>query len=292
MPSAAHEALVAAIGEQPELLALLLEKLSGRQPPLPISAVDSTIRFADPLEVRPDLVMRCADGSWLLLEVQSSTDSDKPRRWLLAMAAMLNQTGQPGDLVIITHAPRVATWIEHHTMVHGPLGSALAIAPIVLLIAGPAVELLLDETRPELAFLAAWAMQGRRGRAAIEVVVRAFRITAMLEGALRERRQRGIMNVLSEDMLNNLRNLQMRHEVPDRPGVREVVEYLNSQFAEAEARGEARGEAKAVLVVLDARGIGLTEEERGRIGTATDASVLRTWLVRAATVRSSRELFE
>lgn len=92
----------------------------------------------------------------------------------------------------------------------------------------------------------------------------------------------------------------MRHEDPDRPEVREVLELLDAQWAQAEARGEARGKARgeargqamSVLVLLDARGISPTEAERACIETPTDASALRTWLVRAANARSSRELFE
>ena len=61
MPSAAHEVLVAALGDRPELVASVLETLVGRRPGVPLVRVDSTLRFVDPEEVRPDLVLRFLD---------------------------------------------------------------------------------------------------------------------------------------------------------------------------------------------------------------------------------------
>ena len=57
MPSPAHEVIVDALGERPALLALLIHKILGRPPPLSLETVDSTVRVADPEEVRPDIVL-------------------------------------------------------------------------------------------------------------------------------------------------------------------------------------------------------------------------------------------
>jgi predicted transposase/invertase (TIGR01784 family) len=64
--------------------------------------------------------------------------------------------------------------------------------------------------------------------------------------------------------------------------------------AEGEARGRAEGEARglaaAILAVLSVRQLAVNEEQRARISTCTDLTLLNQWLVRAATVNDASEL--
>jgi hypothetical protein len=195
--------------------------------------------------------------------------------------------------VVITHERRVAAWVEGHGDVRGPLGSGVAVMPIVVLISGDDVEALLDEAQPELAFLAAWAMQRRHGRVAMDVVLRALTISRMLEGDLRERRRRGILSVLSEDMRNNLRRAaaMQQGEVSRQAELDDLLAALDAREDRAVAQGEASGQAKSVLIVLDARSVSLTKKQRARIAACTDPETLRTWLVRAVSAGSANELF-
>ncbi|MFI6518270.1 hypothetical protein ACIBF1_22125 [Spirillospora sp. NPDC050679] len=57
-------------------------------------------------------------------------------------------------------------------------------------------------------------------------------------------------------------------------------------------RGEVQGEAKALLVVLSARGLEASPQERERISSCTDLEQLEAWLARAASVESVAELFD
>jgi hypothetical protein len=57
------------------------------------------------------------------------------------------------------------------------------------------------------------------------------------------------------------------------------------------AEGEARGEAKAVLRLLEARGLTLTQEQRDRVTSCTDAAQLDLWLDRAITASTDAEVF-
>ncbi|MFC7728261.1 hypothetical protein [Actinomadura keratinilytica] len=57
------------------------------------------------------------------------------------------------------------------------------------------------------------------------------------------------------------------------------------------AEGKAEGEAKSVLLILEARGIKATQEQRQRVLDCTDLDQLETWVRRAATVSSADELF-
>src|SRR5262245_45682419 len=145
MPSPAHEVVVFALGERPQVLAVLVQKLLGRTLPLPLAKVDSTVRFADPEEIRPDIVLDTEGGGWVLVEVQHEDDDDKGRRWLLAAAVLNDRTRTMGDVVVIAFRPSVARWARRVAQVRGPLGTLSTLRPVVLLLAGPALDSLLDD---------------------------------------------------------------------------------------------------------------------------------------------------
>jgi hypothetical protein len=57
------------------------------------------------------------------------------------------------------------------------------------------------------------------------------------------------------------------------------------------ARGKAEGEAKAILVLLKARGIPITAHARDRVRACTDSRQLELWIERAATIDRIDDLF-
>lgn len=67
-------------------------------------------------------------------------------------------------------------------------------------------------------------------------------------------------------------------------------ELFREIHARARAEGEALGEAKAVLTVLDARGIAVPPEVRDQILACTDLAQLDTWLRRAGTATTSDDV--
>ena len=66
--------------------------------------------------------------------------------------------------------------------------------------------------------------------------------------------------------------------------------YLKGE-AVGEARGEARGEAKAVLGVLEARGLVPTDQQRQLVLACADLEQLNTWVRKAVTLVDVEELF-
>jgi hypothetical protein len=56
-------------------------------------------------------------------------------------------------------------------------------------------------------------------------------------------------------------------------------------------RGAATAEAKAVLLVLERRGVAISDEQRTRVVACTELAVLEGWLDRAITAASADELF-
>lgn len=59
---------------------------------------------------------------------------------------------------------------------------------------------------------------------------------------------------------------------------------------EGEFVGELRGEAKALLLVLRSRGLGIPVEVEKRITECSDPAVLASWLSRVATVGEAADL--
>ena len=67
-------------------------------------------------------------------------------------------------------------------------------------------------------------------------------------------------------------------------------EFARRYFSEGEAQGDARGEAKAVLAILDARGIAVPDAIHARISGCADLDKLDTWIRRAATADKIQDL--
>jgi hypothetical protein len=69
-------------------------------------------------------------------------------------------------------------------------------------------------------------------------------------------------------------------------------EYAESLLAEGETRGKAEGEARALLKVLEARGIAVSDQVREHVMACQDIAVLDAWLGRALVIESAERLFD
>jgi len=156
---------VGVLSQRPELLDLLLRALGHPGLSQPLEARDSTLRVANPLEVRPDVVLlgEGERGAWMIVEVQLARDDDKRRRWLSAAAMLLDARGAMGDLAVITHDASVAAWASEVARDIGPNGTQLVLAPVVVTLTLAEAHRLLTSERGELAMFAAWAVHDQRG---------------------------------------------------------------------------------------------------------------------------------
>ncbi|MGK3990953.1 hypothetical protein WME99_48350 [Sorangium sp. So ce136] len=299
MPSTPHEVLIVALREQPGLLGALVSRLTGVQLPRSLKPADATLRFVKPADLRLDLVLQGGRRRWVLVELQRSVDPAKRRRWPLAASLLFSQTGALGDVIIITARRAVARWAERVACVRTLLGTTLQLKPVVLHLGAAESKALLDERRPELALFAAWAMQHRHGPAARAVVERAFELTERLPRALRRAQQRAILSVLSERMLELLREASMNPDkIPETPAARKLRLFLEAQGrkkgraegrAEGEAKGRAEGRQEALITLLRARGLAPSPDDEARIRGCADAAKLDRWIARAATATTVRE---
>ncbi|MEV6743247.1 hypothetical protein ACIOZL_12390 [Streptomyces sp. NPDC087769] len=62
-------------------------------------------------------------------------------------------------------------------------------------------------------------------------------------------------------------------------------------FEKIRNEGRVEGLAEVLLIVLDARGIAVTDGIREQIDTCYDLPLLRHWLTRAATATTAEEVF-
>lgn len=246
----------------------------------------------DPAEVRLDLALAAVhERSWVLVEVQLDEDEVKARKWTLAVAAVWNERGVPGDLVVITADRAVAAWARSVGTMAGPSGTSLMLRPVVVQLTGDVAEMFLDSARPELAFFAAWTVHDRYGPGAQAIVERATDLIETLpDEALRRSLLRHILGMLHEKLLRHVREVSMdSQKIPVSPALQRLFEEFKSMDGE---RHEARGEAKMLIKILAARGVSLDEDARARILECTDTAELERWAERAANATSIEQVFD
>ena len=297
MPSPAHEVPIQLIHDHPALLAALLEKIAGHAPIGDLVPVDANLRFADPAEVRPDLVFHGQSPPWLLFELQNRIDDDKAKRWIVATAVKLAATGVMGEFVILTSSRRVASWAKKIAHVRGTFGSRLGLTPIVLPIVGKTIDALLDGDHPELAFFAAWAVRARRGPEARDVIGRAVELTERFpEEPLRDAAARAILAVLREPMLAYLREIAMNtDQLPETRAARRFRMFFEERgkaegIVEGKREGVVETKRDAIFTILEARAIAISEAERATIAACADPALLDAWLVKAATATTATDV--
>jgi hypothetical protein len=293
MASPTHEIAVARLSRDPSLLPLLARTL-GKPPPGKLRVVDSTVRFVDPAEVRPDLLLaRGKRGPWNAIEVQLRKDPQKGRRWSLLVSALNDQRGCMGDLWVLTASKRTAAWALNACSAVGPSGTRLGVKPIVLLLGAKEVEALLENGRQSLAFFAAWAVSHQRGPKAERVIERALEITDGLSNApLRRQQERDIMGVLNGRLMDKLKEkiMEPRKHFESRWMRRARHEMFADQTAEMIAKGEAKGKREALLMMLEGRGLSMTRAQRAAILRCEDLATLDRWVAGSGKVASAEEL--
>jgi len=197
MPSLAHEIAVARIRDQPRIFSLLTRVVTHRPMDSGSRPADTAQRLANPAEVRPDVLLASGrHGPWDAVEVQRRVDRDKEHQWPLLVGILLARRRSMGDLWVVTTKKSVARWAQRGFRARGPRGTELLIIPKVLLLTEKDAWAILSAKEPELAFFAAWAMEGRRGQRALRLVEAAIELAMHGPKALREQQVRDILGVL------------------------------------------------------------------------------------------------
>ncbi|MDC0770455.1 hypothetical protein [Streptomyces sp. HD] len=296
MVTSAHEGMHRIFQERPEILAPVFGVLGV---PLPekatVDAVTTDVTEARPLERRVDTVLRIgpSDGEDFLLaiESQSKKKKDKEASWAYYVAYLQAKYRLPVLLLVVCQNPATAKWAA------GPFDcgtrgwTAQRTYPLV---AGPDNLPVITDARTAaknlaLAVLSALAHAGSaRSGAILEAIDKALR-----ELQDTDPETAGYFFDFLEINLGSTPAGEKWKEImsfvsyfPGRGTVRETA------YLEGKAEGEARGEAKAVLAVLEAREVPISDAVRERITTSTDLDRIDGWIRRAVTVTRAEDLFD
>jgi len=285
MPSHLHEVLIEMFRDRPALAAELLAGPLGVAVPAFQQATLSSAELTDvaPTEYRADLVVTLtAAGATVLavvVEVQLRADARKRRTWPAYVATLYARLGCAVLLLVVCPQPAVAAWCAVPIVVGRP---GLVLTPVVL---GPAevpvvTDLTVARHSPELTVLSALAHGSGPARPAVlEALLAALDKVDHDHANLYADVVLSVLPAAARDYLEALMTITTR-------------EYQSAFARRYFGQGEARGAAKALLAVLDARGVAVPDEVRADITGCTDIDQLDTWIRRAATAQNVEDLFD
>lgn len=288
VPSHLHETLVEMFRRRPTLAAdLLVHGLGVELPAFDRAGVDAgELPDLTPTEYRADAVVVLGTDAGpalaVVVEVQLGRDQGKRWTWPVYVTTLRARMRCPTVLLVVCVDAATAAWCAVPIELGHP---ASRVAPLVLgpdrvPVVGPAAAL----DAPELAVLSAMAHGGDPERARVLDVLPD--VLAALEEPHASMYLDVVLSALPEAARRYLEALMAS-------GTYEYQsDFARRYFFQGRAEGEAQGEAKAVLAVLDARGIAVDEASRAAITGCTDLGQLDVWVRRAVTVASARELFD
>ena len=293
MPPQLHDVLVKFFLNRPELAPTLLSEALGVVVPHYTEARIESADLTDvlPAEYRADVVILLVDGKPVLgivVEVQLGYDERKRFSWPTYVVGLRARFECPCCVLVVTADNQTARWASEPIDL-GPGGS---FRPLVL---GPGgVPVVTDPQKaqlfPELAVISVMA----HGRGDVDTAVKLASLA--VQAAQSTETLDSDMQALYLDLIETALGEAARKAFAMLPETYQFTgpSYLRGKAegeARGEARGEAQGEAKAVLAVLEARGLVPSEQQRQRILVCTDLAQLNLWVRKAVTLVDVEELF-
>ncbi|MEV4511917.1 hypothetical protein AB0K00_23475 [Dactylosporangium sp. NPDC049525] len=279
MPSRLHEMLIEMFRERPVLAAELLGGPVNVAVPRFDEARVSPGDFTDvvPTEYRADAVVTLSDHNTTVLavvvEIQLKADARKRRTWPAYVATLYARLRCPVALLVVCPAQSVARW-SAAPIVIGPPGSVLT--PVTV---GPdqvpaVTDLDTARRSPELAVLSALAHGADPDpQPILEALLTGLSVIDLAHASLYTDLVFAVLPAATRDFLEVLMTTT---------GHRYQSEYARRYFS--------AGEAKAVLMVLDSRGVAVSDEHRTLITGCTEQAQLETWLRRAGIAEKIQDL--
>lgn len=294
MPSILHEVLIELFRQRPSLAAELLTGAFGMELPEHQVARVEPGEFTDlrPTEFRADAVVVLADPTApvlaVVVEVQLGRDDGKQWSWPVYLATLRARWRCPVVLLVVCADEATAAWCRRPIEFGHP---GWRLVPVVL---GPDRVPVVTEVAeairaPELAVLSAMAHGAGPGwERVLDALVGALGSVDEERFALYSDVVLAALPVAAQRYLEALVKVGTHTYEYQSEFVRR---YIFQGRAEGRVAGLAEGEAKAVIMVLDARGVDVPEAARTRITECTDPEQLDLWVHRAATADSADDLF-
>ncbi|WP_043634817.1 hypothetical protein [Nonomuraea candida] len=244
----------------------------------------------DPGVCRADGAILYGEGGekfGVIVETQRAPDEEKCYSWLEYIANFRSREKCPACLVVICPNERVARWAAKVISTGHP-GLTLKVLTIdkwntpVITDAGQALDnialavisTVTQSEHPRFGEICAATQQALGGIDPGLAYRYARYVTLSLEGDAQEGWSQG------------MRTMTYPYQ----------GKYAEGLIAEGEAKGrvegEARGEARAVLKILESRGLSVSEELQNRVMGCQERAVLDIWVARALWVESAEEIFD
>jgi hypothetical protein len=302
--SITHQDLVRLFDERPELAAELLQRCLGVKVPgyRYAGSEKETVGSSRPVELHVDAVVSYKRSKRrpvfaVVVEVQLSPKKDKRYSWPVYVASVRRRLKCPVALLVVTPDAGVARWARR-TIVVGP-GATLT--PSVVLL-GPEVMPMVTSRRqaarqPELALLSVMAHGRGDPEQALRIAHAAFAGARQAANARRLDEEAAVVYSMA---IREALGPAARKAFEMYPDIERFFDSATRQkIHKARAEGEAKGEAKsarqtkreAILAVLQARGLSVSDRQRARIAACTNVATLDAWLRRAATAPSTTAVF-
>jgi hypothetical protein len=305
MPSYEHEGLIRLFRNRPELAPeLLRDALRVELPAYSEARIESAdLTDLEPAERHADLVVLLVDDKPVLgivVEVQLSTKAEKRMAWPVYVVGLRARLKCPACVLVVSPSEAVAQWCREPISI----GPGNVFTPLVL---GPAsVPRVEDrataERDPELAVLSVMAHGDEAEsdmfvRTVLEAVrslpderrVLYYDLLAALSDAARTALERLMASGDYEFHSDFAKKFIAQGRIEGQAQGR--VEGEAQGRIEGQAQGRVEGEAKALVVLLEARAVRITDEARARILACSDPLQLDVWIRKALSIQSIDELF-
>jgi hypothetical protein len=294
-PTSQHEALHRIFLQDEALFARAAAQVLGIivEEPMRVTVLNNDLTTVEPLERRADSVLMAewlvddpAGRYILIIESQTDPDETRRRRWPYYIAYLQDKYNCEVVLLVVCSKKATARWAKQPIQIGLPGLICMVVQPVVL---GP--DNVPSVTDPEEASLdAAFAVFSALTHS------RDAELDAILEALA------GALNTIDRDTALSLmeitevglggtagqqkwRDLMIKQLTPY------MSEFRRQGIEEGRAQGEAAGQARAILQVLDKRGIAVDDDSREQIVSCTDLDTLTTWLDRSLTAAQVGDLF-
>ncbi|MGW2910021.1 hypothetical protein ACWC9X_06140 [Streptomyces asoensis] len=286
MVNSSHEAMHRIFQEYPGLFTGV-SKVLGLPfvPPKRVTVLPTDLTEIQPVERRVDTLLRFEGDEPMLLavEAQSAKDPDKPASWAYYLSFLYTKYKIPPLLLVVCQDRTTAEWAAR-PMVLGPeQWPSLTLRPLVV---GPHNMPLItdpDEARADLALAALSAITHAKAPAVGGIL-------KTLSTALHDAPETVVVTII-EFIAQGLGNNRRAAELWRNLVAVDLSPYKSYIFEEFRDEGRAQRGAEDIVLVLEARGLDVSDEIRERVTGCDDPDLLRDWLTRAVTVSSAEAIF-
>ncbi|MGW4199833.1 hypothetical protein [Streptomyces sp. NPDC004726] len=292
MVSSPHEAMHRIFQEYPGLFAGVCQVLGlDFAPPTSVTVLPTDLTETKPVERRVDTLLRFDtedEGAFLLaVEAQGKKDPDKPGSWAYYLSYLHTKYRLPPLLLVVCQDRATAEWAARPVTIGPSQWPSMTLRPLV---AGPHnIPMVTNPTEAgkDLVF------------ATLSVITHAAdpdvgAILKALSTALRDAPE-AIADPIVELIAQGLGNRPAAKYWRNLVAV-DLSFYKSAISEEIRDEGRAQGQvqrgAEDVLLVLELRGINVSDEVREQVTNCDDPDISRTWLARAITATTAEDIFK